>query len=90
MLVESGETLGPVSNNPQAPRTFTSARGPPIVGRPPPLLQGSSYDGVLAACEKATIEDGLANRLSVGTRRSARLGIFLRVSRDEDVSDAAR
>ena len=57
--------------------------------RAPFLLRSSCNGGVLAACEKAAIEDGAGNGSSVGKGRSVCLLVFLRVSRDQDISDAA-
>jgi hypothetical protein len=46
--------------------------------------------GYLAARENATIEDGAGNNFGVGKGRSVSLGVFLRVGREEDISNAAR
>jgi hypothetical protein len=37
-----------------------------------------------------TMEDGADNGFSVGEGRSVRIGIFLWVGRDEDISNAVR
>ena len=46
--------------------------------------------GILVAREEATIEDGVGNRSRVGKGGSVRVAIILRISRDEDISDAVR
>ena len=46
--------------------------------------------GVLVAREKAAIDDGAGHSSSVGECGGVRVGVCLRVGREEDISDAAR
>jgi len=48
------------------------------------------FGGVVEAREKSAIDNRTGQGLSVGKGRSVRVGVCLRIGRDEDISDAAR